>query len=193
MSIRSTTTQVACDSALRDGITKNHKASEKLVANRKEVTMGEIAAALDERIKLGEAAALAREEARKATATHRAMVESTNVLVASVRTQIVARLGADDPGLLDYGIAPRKSRIALTVEEKAFKVARAMATREARGTKGKRELAKVRGAAPAQIVLGEAPTPEATPPGGDAVANGASAIAPSPTATNGATLNGAPH
>jgi hypothetical protein len=112
------------------------------------------------------------------------------VLVASVRTQIKARLGADDPGLLDYGITPGKAPKALTVEEKAFKVAKGKATRTARGTRGKRELAKVRGEAPTQIVLGEAPPPDPTPPGGGAIAN-APAISPSPSAMNGALLNGA--
>jgi hypothetical protein len=174
MSGLSTRTQVATDSALRDGITKNHKASEKLVANREEVTMGDIAAALNERIKLGRAAELAREQARKATTEHRAAVESTKLLIANVRTQIVARLGADDPGLLDYGIATRKTTATLTVEEKAFKVAKAKATREARGTLGKRKLAALHGDAPAQIVLGDAPPPQ--PKLNGAATNGAAQV-----------------
>jgi hypothetical protein len=181
----STRTQVDIDSALRDGITKNHKASEKLVANREEVTMGDITAALNERIKLGLAAERARELSRKATADHLAAVERTKVLVGSVRTQIVARIGADDPGLLDYGIAPRKGRAQLTVEEKAFKVAKAKATRTARGTLGKRELAAVRGEAPAQIILGDAPPPQPI------ASNASPSVVATNGATNGAKLNGA--
>jgi hypothetical protein len=65
-----------------------------------------------------------------------------------VRAAVKGALGATNPALADYDIAPNKQRRALTTEEEAAKVAKAKATRAARHTMGKRQKEAIKGQVP---------------------------------------------
>ena len=53
--------------------------------------------------------------------------------------------GTDTETLADYGIEPRKSPTPLTTEQKSAAVAKAEATRKARGTTGKKAKLAIKG------------------------------------------------
>lgn len=65
-----------------------------------------------------------------------------------IRAAVKGTLGATNPTLADYDIAPHKPRRALTTEEEAAKVAKAKATRAARHTMGKRQKEGIKGQVP---------------------------------------------
>jgi hypothetical protein len=159
--------QVSNDSALRDGLAKNHKPSEKLALDGKEVKVGELTKMLDQRTALAKQADEARRRFRESVAAYHAFIAQTDGTVSTLRAALITRLGKTSSSLGDYGIAPRKVRTSLTVEERAFAVAKAKATRTARHTMSKKQRLDIEGDAPAQIVFGAtaASTPVAATPG----------------------------
>jgi hypothetical protein len=89
----------------------------------------------------------------------------TNAQVGPVhrayRRYLIATYGDATETLADYGLKPLKARAPLTVEQKAAAAAQAEATRKARGTKGKKQKAAIKGTVtkPATTVA----TPPAAP------------------------------
>jgi hypothetical protein len=193
--------QVSNDSALRDGLAKNHKQSEKLALDGKEVRVGELTKMLDQRMALAKQSEEARRQLRESVAAYHAFIAQTDGTVSTLRAALVTRLGKTSSSLGDYGIAPRKVRTSLTVEERAFAVAKAKATRTARHTMSKKQRLEIEGDAPAQIVFSGsrsdyASTPVAAAPGPapmTAPPNVTNIIAAKSNGavTNGASTNGA--
>ncbi len=131
--------QVSADTALRDGLAKNHKMSEKLVLDGKEVKLSALVAMLDSRVRDAKQVDAMRSQLRERVARYHANVAGTAETLSTLRTQIIARVGKSAPALDDYGIAPRKTRAALTVEERASAIAKGKETRAARHTMGKKQ------------------------------------------------------
>ncbi len=141
--------QVRNDIALRDGLAKNHKMSEKLVIDGKELTISALIAMLDSRIRDAKQVDALRSQLRERVVSSHATLAATAETLSTLRTQIVARVGKAAAALDDYGIAPRKTRAALTVEERALAIAKAKHTRAARHTMGKRQRLALTGDGPA--------------------------------------------
>ncbi len=59
-----------------------------------------------------------------------------------LRAALIARLGRGAPELAQFGFAPEKPRTPLTSAQKVQKLAKAKATRDRLGTKGKRQRAE---------------------------------------------------
>jgi len=80
---------------------------------------------------------------------------------------LVATYGDATQTLADYGLKPHKATGPRTVEQKAAAKAQSLATREARGTKGKKQKAGIKGVVtkPATTVANPpaAPAPVTTP------------------------------
>ena len=87
--------------------------------------------------------------------------QTTREFIGLTVAALKALLGRTAPALENLGIQPDKVPIALTVEQKAAKTAKANATRKARGTMGKRQKAKVTGQTPA--ATSPAPTTPVVP------------------------------
>jgi hypothetical protein len=179
--------QVSNDSALCDGLAKNHKQTEKLALDGKEVTVGEAMKMLRQRVALAKEADELRAQLHAKVAAYHALIAETRGTVSTLRTTLIARLGKTSPSLVEYGIRPRKVRTALTLEERVFAVAKAKATRTARHTMSKKQRLEIEGERPTHIVFGAdasstpvapAPAPMTAPPNGT---NGAAIAA----ATNG--------
>ena len=67
-----------------------------------------------------------------------------------------AEFGVVSKEAIDFGFPPPK-KPEITVEAKALAVARRKATREARGTMGKRQKERVLGVAPARVTISVTP------------------------------------
>ena len=78
----------------------------------------------------------------------------------ALRGSFKAMLGKRNPDLVKIGIEPDKTPPPATVEQKKARVARAQATRVARGTKGPKQKAAIKGQVPPAA---PAPPPEAAP------------------------------
>ena len=87
-----------------------------------------------------------------------AVDKTTRAFMGKAVGALKALFGKNAPALTDLGIEPDKVPVPLTAEQKVAKAAKANATRQARGTKGKRQKEKIHGTVPA------APMPPATPP-----------------------------
>lgn len=85
---------------------------------------------------------------KKALADRDAIEDKAVTRCQQVRAAIKGALGATNPALADYEIAPHKPRRALTTDEEAAKVAKAKATRAARHTMGKRQKEAIKGQVP---------------------------------------------
>jgi len=83
-------------------------------------------------------------------------------VMQAYRSWLVATNGNAPSTLADYGLTPRKSATPLTSEQKVARAKKAEATREARGTMGKKQKKSVKGK-----VVTNAPvtSPTATQPG----------------------------
>jgi hypothetical protein len=104
-----------------------------------------VIAALQSRVKAADATALAVANLAKAYADEAANEQATRAVVNGVK-QLALMMYAHDPEALSlFGLAPRKVPAPPTLEEKEVRVAKAKATRLARGTMGPRAKAKVKG------------------------------------------------
>src|ERR1700677_149681 len=110
----------------------------------------------------------------------------TDAVLRAVKAQVLAQHGDApdaDTVLVDFGYAPRKVPTK-TVEQKTAAVAQTKATREARGTMGPKEKAKIKGVVPAvsaepSQAVNTTPAPAAAP-------------APAPAVSSNSTSNGSP-
>ena len=96
-------------------------------------------------------------EAARATARVRVEAERTSApairaFMSTVVQFVRVAFGSQADVLADFGLAPKKARTPLTVEQKAAATAKRVATREARGTKSPKVLKGIKGAVTGVIV-----------------------------------------
>ncbi len=123
----------------------------------------------------------------------RTQAPSQLAVIAAFERLIRGLFGTSADVLADFGLAPPKARAPLTAEQKAVAAAKRDATRKARGTMGKVQKKKVKGAVTATLVvtpLAGAP-PTVTTPGPGPVTAPAQATppAPAPAPAAGATAH----
>jgi hypothetical protein len=121
----------------------------------------------------------ARASLAKAIGTYEALDTKVTPLVRGIRQYVINAYGEKAAELADFGFTPDK-RATQTTEEKAAAAAKRMATREARGTTGKKAKSDVTGetvklaALQAQVAAASSPT---------AAPGNAPALAPAATPT----------
>jgi hypothetical protein len=94
-----------------------------------------------------------------ATKTYGSLNTKGTAVVRALRSFVVGMYGEHSPKLADFGFTPSK-RATQTAEEKAAAAAKRKATREARGTMGKRQKSKIHGTVtPAQPAAAGSGTP----------------------------------
>jgi hypothetical protein len=122
-------------------------------------TIAEVLKILQDFIDLREAVVAAQAASRAALDAERVQGPLLLVIIDEFIAFLKAKLGNTPTGLADFGLEPRKVRAPRTAEQKAITAAKAKATREARGTKGKNAKKAVKGAIKAALVV----TPLAAP------------------------------
>jgi hypothetical protein len=165
--------RIAEDTKLGAGLVANHAKGETFVVNAKKQTVTQILALIKARIDATATVESTHAAWLEAVRAEQAVLEESNPTLAGVRQTLRTTLGESAQQLSDYGLAPRTTRRALTVEEKLLAKKRNAATRKARGTRGARQKAKI---------VGQVPAPDPQPTGARA------------RASKGAVTNGAaPH
>jgi hypothetical protein len=133
------------DSKFQAGTNKNFAANKTLAFGGYSFTATALDAAFQRNIDAHD-----QSDADKLTA-HASLVkaeqseQTTAPIRAAYKAWLIAFYGPSSPTLADFGIAPKKPRRALTTEQQTVKVQKLRATREARGTLGKREKAGIHG------------------------------------------------
>ena len=159
------------------------------------LTRDEVIAAFQAFVSTGEATKTANQAWRDAVQAEHAELEKVAPIKAGVQAIVKARFGKQGSQLLKFGLSPGKAR-ALTTTTLAASVAKAKATRAARGTKGKVQRTEAKG-----NVTGVVITPVTAGPAAPAAASAETAAtatpasaapAPSPAAST-ATPVGATH
>jgi hypothetical protein len=106
---------------------------------------------------------------------------------SAVKTVLEGRFGKTSTKLMTYGFEPAKTPVRTTAS-KTVAVAKAEATREARGTKGKKQKKSIKGNVTGVIitpVTSGAPAPVTAPEASSAPANGSAPAAPASPAGTG--------
>jgi hypothetical protein len=134
------------DKKLLAGVQKD-LASQSFTVNDKSCTAQDIVNVLQGRISKGLAAEAARAALQAAVKALREERVQTAGFVSAFRA-IVKGMYKSPETLADFGLSPRKST-KKTLETKVTAVAKTVATRKARGTKGPKAKAKIKGTAPA--------------------------------------------
>jgi hypothetical protein len=151
---------------LAAGIQQHFAATAQLYIAEKTLTPAQVAAQLQTLAALRTAVDAARAALQGKLADETTEGPALRAFYASVIGFVrIAYAGAPEI-LADFGLAPRKARKALTAEQQAAANAKSQATREARGTVGKKKKLAIKGKVTGVVVTPITPAP---PP-----ANGAS-------------------
>jgi hypothetical protein len=97
-----------------------------------------------------------------AAATYKALNTQVTQVVRALRQYVINAFGQESPVLADFGFTPPK-KATLTPEQKLAKAQKADATRKARGTKGKKQKASIKGTVPATAPATSPPAPTPAP------------------------------
>jgi hypothetical protein len=146
MSKPTKTTRVAKDRKRIAGVQK-HLAGTSLILAGKTFTALEVVQFLQERIDVEGPVATALAAWKNAVAAEQAKITGTHPYVLALDQLLRAMFGTNVETLADFGLAPRK-RATPTTEATALQIARAKATRAARGTMGPKQKAKIKGVVP---------------------------------------------
>ena len=148
-------TQQARDQSLIDGFTKHGATVGTLTIDGKQYAPADLVKVLQARIDALKGVDAARGPYKAALVAQQAELASTHDLVVAVQQALQLMFRSQVDVLGDFGLAPRK-RTNPTPATKAAAALKAKATREARGTKGKKQKAAIHGVVPET-------TPEAAP------------------------------
>jgi hypothetical protein len=154
--INRTTTQ-AKDQQLIQGINADLKSMSTLYLGGTTYTPKSLVALIQSRIDQANEVATAKAAWQSAGKTYTSLSTTVNVVEHDLKQLVISTYGAQSPKLADFGYTPRK-KVVRTTEDKTEAVAKAKATRVARGTVGPKKKLTIKGTVPAP-----APATGATP------------------------------
>ena len=175
-------TQQAADQKLVDGLTKHASIIASLYVGGTSLTNAVLVSKLQALIAAVNATNTARAALHAAVLAEQQLQAGSAQFVTDVRQTILAMFSTQTDVLADFGLAPRKKPV-VSPQAKVASAAKAAATRKARGTKSKKQLAEVSGDVTGIVVTPVTATAAvpATPAGSEPAAT-ATATTPAPTA-----------
>jgi hypothetical protein len=144
------------DKSLMVGLQK-HLVNHPFVIGKQTYALQDVLNVLQARVDTALAVNPVRAAFEAAVKADRDERSKTRAFVRDIRGLVRAMFGDNPDIIADFGLPPRRDS-KLTVAELTTAIAKNKATREARGTKGKKELAKIHGTVPEA-----APVAAATP------------------------------
>jgi hypothetical protein len=154
-------TQTAADQKLADGFNRHGSLLGSLLIDGKQLKAADVVQVVQARLDASKAVETGKATWQSAVKANKDQRAKTRVFMTQVRQAVLVMFASSIDILADFGLAPRKQR----TPKPPVKVAaadKAKATREARGTKGKKQKAKIKGAVP-QAAPATAPSPATTP------------------------------
>jgi hypothetical protein len=149
-------TQTAADQKLADGFNRHGSLIGSLLIDGKQLKPVDIVQVIQDRINATKAVDAGKATWLSAVKANKDGRAKTRAFMAQVRQAVLVMFASSIDILADFGLAPRKVR-APKPPVKVAAADKAKATRAARGTKGKKQKAKIKGAVPQT-------TPATTPP-----------------------------
>ncbi len=136
------------DRALQAGLLAHEGTVPSLMVGGTAHSVADLVAMLEGRVDARARTAAARAAWLQAVAEEKAGMAASEPRVSGARRALAVMYAGCNEELGDFGLKVRKTRRALTSEEKAAAVAKCKATRAARHTMGSRQRAKVTGTPP---------------------------------------------
>jgi hypothetical protein len=144
VSFPSRTTTQGRDQQVLEGIRKDLQGVPTILLGTTTYTPATLAAFIQSRLDLANAIDTTRAQWLATVKAYNATSARAKIVLNDLRNYLIAAFGADSPTLADFGFsAPRKA--TLTPEQKAAAIEKALATRKARKTLGKRQKARIKG------------------------------------------------
>ena len=166
--------QQSSNQNLSDGLTKHQATLASFTVGSTSFKTADLISTLQERISMADTVDSARATWQTAVKANRDERAKTNSLISGVRQTLQVMFAGSIDTLADFGLKPRKARVAPTPEEKVAAVAKGKATRVARNTMGPKQKAKITGTVPTTAPA----TPPATTPAAAAPPTAPVVVAP---------------
>jgi hypothetical protein len=159
------TTQQVGDQKLIDGLNKHSQTIPSLVIGGTSLTTAAIIGILQARLATANAAQSTRATWQTAVKADKDERAKTKSFTSGLRQALHVAFDGSIDALADFGLVPRKPHV-ISPEKKAAATAKALATRAARHTMGKKQKAAIKGTVPATAPATPpaAPAPVAAPP-----------------------------
>jgi hypothetical protein len=154
--------KTGADQAAIAGIKLDLQTMSSIPMGASTYTPASLAAAIQARIDAASAVATTRAAWLNAVKTYDAIDVQVTVLMRELRNLVIAAFGPTSPKLADFGFKATV-RTPLTPAQKVARAAKAKATREARGTLGKKQKALITGETAAAKAAASATAPTTTP------------------------------
>jgi hypothetical protein len=134
------------------GLAKHYANVSALTIEGATYTPAQLEASLQKLIALRKGVDDAKAAAKARIADERAQAPALHNLMVAVATVVKGAYGTSPDVLADFGLAPKKARTPLTVEQKATVAAKQKATRAARHTMGTKKRKQVKGAVSGVVI-----------------------------------------
>jgi len=154
-------TQAAADQKMIDGFNRHGSLIGSLLIDGRQLKPADVVQVVQARLDASKAVEADKATWQSAVKANKDERAKTRVFMTQVRQALLVMFASSIDILADFGLTPRKQR-APKPPAKVAAAQKAKATREARGTKGKKQKAKIKGAAP-ELPPATAPTPATTP------------------------------
>jgi hypothetical protein len=155
--------QQAADQSLADGLTKNASRIPSLLIDGRSYTVAEVVQIVMGRVSASKAVDANHGLWLNAVKANKAQRAATRVFMTQLRQALQVMFASAVDILGDMGLTPRKQP-QVKVAVKAEAALKAKATRTARGTKGKRQKAAIKGTVPTPPATATPPVAAPTPP-----------------------------
>jgi len=177
----SQTAQLAADQALIDGLVKHAGDIPSLVLGTQTLQNADIVSRLQQRITGTKASASARVTYEAAVASDHSTRASQLQFLDDLKQTLRARFSTSPTTLADFGLTARK-RAKPSPQTQVAAAAKALATRQARGTKGSKQLSEVQGDVTGVVVTPVKAAAPATVPSSAPASEPAANAGPAPQA-----------
>jgi len=140
------------DVAMIGGI-QQHLSNATFLVDGQFMPAAGVVAKLQSRVDSSNAVSTAEAAFHGAVSTNAQTEQATARFVTCIRQTVLAMFESKPEVLAAFDVSPRRQPLPRTAEQKVVAAAKARATREARGTMGKKEKAKVKGALTGPVIV----------------------------------------
>lgn len=127
--------------------------SQQLALGGTTITVDDATSKLETFVTNRAAVVAAQAVARRRLDEERAQLPELNAFITTFTAFLRVTCGTQADALADFGLRPPKTREPRTSEQKAVAAAKCKATREARGTKGRKAIQAIKGNVTAKLVV----------------------------------------
>jgi phage major head subunit gpT-like protein len=150
-------TRTTKDQSILSAIATHYKGAATIVLGGTTYTPAQLSQVFQSDVDAASATQSAKTAYKLAVAAEKKTAKQASATAKALRSQLIGTYGADSAIVADFGFTPKARTVKVKVKAEAIQ--KSTATREARGTKGKRQRLEIKGSVPAVPSAPSAPTP----------------------------------